>query len=210
MISRLRPFGGFGVTGLGGDALVNGIADAITQMEGYIPPNAKYPQGSLAYQNNNPGNIRFARSSYNYPGATQGAGGFARYPSLATGRSALEHQIQVQINAGQNLTQFFNQYAPSFENNTPGYIAFVANQVGVDPAIPLKNYQNGSAQFGQSSPTLTTPDPLLPFNPSDDSSSTPSDSSNETSITDSIANADPIMLGTVAVLTLGVMYVLFG
>lgn len=203
MISRLRKFG---VSGLAGDTLVNGIADAITQMEGTIPPNAKYPQGSLAYQNNNPGNIRFNRSGYNYPGASQGAGGFARYPDAGTGRLALEHQIQVQINAGQNLTQFFNQYAPSFENNTPGYIAFVARQVGVDPSMPLKNYQNGSATIG--TPSLTTPDPLLPFDPSSDT--TPPSPSDNPSFTDTLSDIDPVMLGGGVVLGLGLLYVLFG
>lgn len=137
-----------------GDALTSAIASAITKMEGYIPPNSSYPNGSLAYQNNNPGNIRYVQGGYNYPGAVPGAGGFARYPDLATGQAALQHQIDVQIASGQNLTQFFNQYAPSNENNTQAYIASVASQTGIDPSIPLKSVQ---AQYtGPGSVDLST------------------------------------------------------
>lgn len=186
-----------------GDALVDSIAAAIQTQEGYIPPNAKYPQGSLAYQNNNPGNIRFLKSGYNYPGASQGAGGFARYPDFATGWAALQHQIQVQINAGQNLTQFFNQYAPSFENNTPGYIASVAMQTGIDPSIPLINYQNGTATTGSSD--SSTVDPTFVT----DASTVPTDATG-TSLTDTISNMDPVTVGAVVVLGLGTLYVLFG
>lgn len=207
MISRLRKFG---VQGLAGDTLVNGMADAITQKEGTIAPNAKYPQGSLAYQNNNPGNLRFVRNGYNYPGASQGVGGFARYPDVATGRAALEHQIQVQINAGQNLTQFFNQYAPSFENDTPGYIAFVAGQVGVDPSIPLKNYQNGSASIGTFDPSSIPSIPSIPSSPNDVTDSFQQPTSDDPSFISFISDMDPVIVGGTVVVGLGLLYVLYG
>jgi hypothetical protein len=139
---------------LHGTDLVSAIASAITKMEGTIPPGPGYPNGSLAYQNNNPGNLIYNRNGWNYPGATLGAGGFARFPDPATGQAALDHQIQVQIDSGQNLTQFFNQYAPGGTVNEAGgvqtnaatqnYINMVSQSIGIDPSVPLKSVQDGS------------------------------------------------------------------
>jgi hypothetical protein len=141
MLQSLRTFGAFlptSLSGLGADpATVAALAAAITKMEGTIPPGPGYPNGSLAWQNNNPGNIRMVVGGYNYPGCTPGAGGFCAYPDQSTGQAALAHQIGVQVDKGQNLTQFFNQYAPASENNTANYIATVAAQTGIDPNVPL-------------------------------------------------------------------------
>ena len=195
MLTRMRPLGawGAGMGSLKGTDVVSSIAAAITQMEGYIAPNAQYPNGSLAYQNQNPGNIRWNPNGYNYPGATPGAGGFAKYPDLATGQAALNHQIQVQIDSGQNLTQFFNQYAPSSENNTANYIAFVAQQTGIDPSVPLQQYQSGAVSPG---------DQVASASPTTDSTGS--------SITDLIANTDPVVLGGVGLAALGLLWVMFG
>jgi hypothetical protein len=208
MVTRLRPLGAYGMGRLG-DALVDSMAAAIQQMEGYIPPNAQYPKGSLAYINQNPGNLRFA----NQPGAVQGQGGFAAFPSYAAGYAALQNQIQYQINAGQNLTQFFNQYAPSIENNTPGYIAFVAQQTGIDPTVPLINYQNGSATIGASSTSSSSSSSSSTDSTGGSTSSTVDLSSLSdigTSITDAISNADPTVLIVAGVIAAGVAYVLWG
>lgn len=125
----------------------NGLGDitsalnaAIQKVEGVYPPGTPgYPNGSLAWQNNNPGNIRYVANGYNYPGCVPGAGGFCKYPDIATGSAALDHQIGVQVSAGQNLNQFFNQYAPGNENNTAAYIASVSQQTGIDPSVPLNS-----------------------------------------------------------------------
>ena len=80
----LRPFkpailftvriSGLGAPTILDDATVNTIAQAIQQQEGYYP-------GSLAYTNNNPGNLIYAGQS----GAVQGSGGFAKFPDYSTG-----------------------------------------------------------------------------------------------------------------------------
>lgn len=136
--------------------LTSSLNAAIQKVEGVYPPGTPgYPNGSLAWQNNNPGNIRYVANGYNYPGCVPGAGGFCKYPDMATGSAALDHQIGVQVAAGQNLDQFFNQYAPSTDNNnTASYIASVSQQTGIDPSVPL-NSVGGSSTGGSSS----TPDP---------------------------------------------------
>lgn len=201
MIQRLRKLGAWGVSGLG-DTLVDSMAASIQQMEGYIAPNAQYPNGSLAYQNNNPGNLRFA----NQPGATQGAGGFAKFPSYSAGYTALQNQIQGQISSGQNLTQFFNQYAPPSENNTTNYISTVAGQVGVDPTVPLSQYQSGAATIGSSTSSPSSTVASVASDSGDDPSSTsliPSFyfsnltstlSTDFSSVSDAVTNADPTTL----------------
>jgi hypothetical protein len=123
------------------------LANAIQQVEGYIPPNVQYPNGSLAYQNNNPGNLRYAGQV----GATQGAGGFAYFPSYDAGYQALENQITIQANQGQTLSQFINQYAPPTDNNnTSAYLQTLVNATGATPSTPLTNI------IGSGGDTLTT------------------------------------------------------
>jgi hypothetical protein len=114
------------------------MAAAIRQMEGTNPAFAA---------NNNPGNLVYIGQA----GAVPGAGGFAKFSTPAAGEAALESQIQYQVNQGQNLTQFFNQYAPGGTVNAAGgvqtsaatqnYINTVSLQLGLDPSTPLNSIQ---------------------------------------------------------------------
>ncbi len=113
---------------------INTLATQIQKIEGYYPPGTPgYPNGSLAWQNNNPGNIRFA----NQPGAVQGAGGFAKWPTYDAGYQGLLNQINYQAAKGQDLSQFINQYAPPTENNTNQYLASLVQATGASPTTPL-------------------------------------------------------------------------
>ena len=136
--------------------LVSSMAAAITQMEG-VNPNF--------VGNNNPGNIVFIGSNQNgQSGVTRGAGGFAQFSTLASGQAALDSQIQYQINQGQSLTDFFNQYAPGNTKNAAGgvqtpaatqnYINFVSGQLGIDPSVPLNSVQDSYSGPG----SVDTPD----------------------------------------------------
>lgn len=109
-------------------ATVNSIAQAIQQQEGYYP-------GSLAYTNNNPGNLIYAGQS----GATQGAGGFAAFPDYATGYQALLNQIQLYASRGMTISQMMAVYAPAGQgNNDPtAYANTVAAAVGASPDTAL-------------------------------------------------------------------------
>jgi hypothetical protein len=118
-------------------AAVDAIAAAIQQHEGYYP-------GSLAYQNNNPGNLVYAGQ----PGASPGAGGFARFDTYANGLQAEKNQItldavrgsDVSGNPVNSVSDLISSWSPASQNgqaNTDAYIAAVALQTGYDPNAPL-------------------------------------------------------------------------
>lgn len=89
----------------------------------------------LAQLNNNPGNLRFAGQ----PGATQGEGGFARFPTPQAGVQALQRQIQLDASRGLTLAQFINKYAPPVENDTGLYLQQMAQATGATPNTPVRN-----------------------------------------------------------------------
>lgn len=197
------------LVGLGQSSLVSQMAAAITKVEGYFPPGTPgYPNGSVAYQNNNPGNLMYAGQAGASPG---GAAGFAKFDTLADGQAALNNQIQSQINKGQNLQQFFYQYAPPNTSNAAGaqqtqsatdaYIATVSQQLGIGPSVPLNQVQTGN------------------YSPSSDSSGS-SDASNGGTFSDLVASAqsslsnidlsDPTTDAVLGVVGLALIYLVFG
>jgi hypothetical protein len=115
---------------------VNSIAAAFQQQEGYYP-------GSLAYLNNNPGNLVYAGQ----PGASPGAGGFAYFPSYAAGYQALTNQITLDATRGTDingnpittLSQLISSWAPPSQNPTATYISNVSAATGFDPNAPLSS-----------------------------------------------------------------------
>ena len=121
---------------LGLGDLTTSIAQAIAQQEGFNKP------GTLAQRNNNPGNLRSG------PGQTGTSGGFAVFPDAASGWSALDHQVDLNIGRGLTLQQFFAGgngypgYAPSADSNNPtAYANFVASQAGISASVPLNTLQ---------------------------------------------------------------------
>lgn len=102
------------------------------------------PSGTLAFKNNNPGNLRYVGQA----GASQGVGGFARFDSPEAGFQALISQIQLDANRGLTLSQFINKYAPPSENNTSQYIQQAISATGASANTPLRNIDiNILAQF---------------------------------------------------------------
>lgn len=106
--------------------------------------------------NNNPGNLRAG------PGQIgTDANGFAIFPDLATGRAALDHQIQLNIDRGLSLEEFFGGkpgvyagYAPAADKNNPGlYADTVAGWLDIDPTVPLSQ-QIGSTSSNSAFPAL--------------------------------------------------------
>ena len=114
------------------------LAAAIQTQEGYAP-------GTLAYQNNNPGNLIYAGQ----PGATPGAGGFAAFPTYQDGLNALYNQLNLYATGtcgacnGQPLTiaQMTAIYAPAGQgSNDPGvYATNIANATGASVNTPLSD-----------------------------------------------------------------------
>jgi hypothetical protein len=119
---------GLGAPSILDDTTVNTIAQAIQQQEGYYP-------GSLAYTNNNPGNLIYAGQS----GAVPGSGGFAKFPDYTTGYQALLNQIQLYASRGMTIQDMMNVYAPAGQgsNDPTVYAMAIANAVGASPSTPL-------------------------------------------------------------------------
>lgn len=117
-------------------AAVAAIGTAIQNQEGYYP-------GSVAYRNNNPGNLVYAGQ----PGASPGVGGFAAFDSLADGQAALQKQITLDATRGTDvngnptttLAELITSWAPPSENDTASYIANVSASTGFDPNAPLSS-----------------------------------------------------------------------
>jgi hypothetical protein len=107
---------------------VTALANAIQTQEGYYP-------GSVAYANNNPGNLVYAGQ----PGASPGAGGFASFSSYSAGYQALENQITLDATRGTDVNgnpiltvgDLISSWAPaSAGNDTASYISSVSTQTG--------------------------------------------------------------------------------
>jgi hypothetical protein len=130
------------------------LASAIQTQEGYYP-------GSVAFTNNNPGNLVFAGQ----PGATAGANGFAVFDSYQDGLNALYNQLNLYATGacgacgGQPLTisQMANIYAPAGQgSNDPSlYATNMAAALGVSPDTLLSSALSGS---GSGSPATTGDD----------------------------------------------------
>jgi hypothetical protein len=137
-----------GLSGLGSSFTVTPqlqtLAQTIQTQEGYYP-------GSLAYQNNNPGNLVYAGQA----GATKGAGGFADFATYQDGLNALYNQLNLYATGacaacgGQPLTiqQMADIYAPAGQgsNNPQQYAASMAAALGVTPDTLLSSALAGDA-----------------------------------------------------------------
>lgn len=127
---------------LGGLGDINTVAAAVKAQEGYAP-------GTLAYINNNPGNLVPAGQ----PGCTAGAGGFCAFPTYAAGYQALENQLSLDASQGYTLLQFTTKYLGGDPNNpgtAPGgdpnaYAANLAAATGLSVNDPLSTALNGGA-----------------------------------------------------------------
>jgi hypothetical protein len=109
---------------------VDPYSGTIQTIEGWYP-------GSKSYQNNNPGNLKFA----DQPGASGAdSQGFARFPDYQTGMAALHKQIALDASRGLSIQDFAKKYAPSQDGNDPtSYAAQLAKAAGRKPTDPLGN-----------------------------------------------------------------------
>ena len=87
--------------------------------------------GTLAWRNNNPGNIKdsdFVRRK----GALGNNKGFAVFPDYETGRQAMKDLFETNSYENINVKKALQRYAPKNENDTEKYIDFVENSSGLD------------------------------------------------------------------------------
>jgi peptidoglycan hydrolase-like protein with peptidoglycan-binding domain len=106
-------------------------------MEGYFAPgqNPDYPQGSLSWINNNPGNLVYEGQQ----NACPSNGRFAKFVTYQDGYDAMKNLLiwactgQTSLyNAQGSLLDFYSVYAPDSDNNNSNqYAEFVAKTMGI-------------------------------------------------------------------------------
>lgn len=97
-----------------------------------IPQSDGTSTNQLAFQNNNPGNLRL--STPPQTGASQGTGGFASFDTPADGYAALINDVTVKVtnNPNDTLLDLINKYAPASDGNDPTtYANTVATALGI-------------------------------------------------------------------------------
>lgn len=115
--------------------LIDSLAQSIATMEGFFKPN------TIAQRNNNPGNLRRW-------GANPVQNGYAVFNTPEEGWAALRKQIQLNVNRGLTLEEFFGGktgvypgYAPSADSNDPAnYARFVAGRAGIAVNQPITSF----------------------------------------------------------------------
>ena len=136
--------------------LIHSIAYAIAQMEGFFLSEAearrrgiRWP--TIAQRNANPGNIRRWQG---YP-QTDGYVDFMKWAKYDLQKATFEGWRVLKVLIGQyidgrytkgkspTLYEMFERYAPASDKNEPRrYAEFVAQRVGIDPNVPLKEVIN--------------------------------------------------------------------
>lgn len=152
---------------------LNALASAHQDHEGFIEPNDKNPKGSLAYRNNNPGNLRLTSANASQYGAVAGDGGFARFPTYEAGFEALKGDLYAKLTGGSShinysanptILDYIKVYAPSSDGNDPkGYASVVVRamkQAGFDISLdtPLSQI---AAQLEGMSTVASAPEPVM-------------------------------------------------
>ncbi len=92
-------------------------------------------EAQLAFENNNPGNLKFAGQEK----ATRGEGGFAKFPNAAWGWEALRDQIELDRQRDLTLRSFVEKFAPATENDVDVYTNSLTSQLGVEANAKLSN-----------------------------------------------------------------------
>jgi len=128
------------------------IAATIQKVEGYYP-------GSLAYRDNNPGNLIFVGQ----PGAVQGPPMpgtkyyYASFPSYDAGYQALLSQVKTYGSQGLTIQQMMNKYAPATDangnptgNDPTGYANSIAASLGVSTDTTVADALAGSSSVDPS------------------------------------------------------------
>lgn len=147
------------------NALIDSLALAIARMEGYLDASGAIRSGTVAYRNNNPGNLR----SW---GSNPVVGGYASFPTASAGWVALKRQIELNIGRGLTLEEFFGGkpgvyggYAPGADSNDPaGYARNVAQWTGIPLGQPL-NQVGSAAAGGSTSQPIDPTQTQTPYTP---------------------------------------------
>jgi hypothetical protein len=114
--------------------IIEALGDAISRFEGWIPPgvDAKFPRGSRAWRNRNPGNLRPVGTNVTFDAQGEARqvvpvddANYRVFATLADGWFALRSDISAKLAGSHGLTDqstlrnFFDIYAPSDDSNDP-------------------------------------------------------------------------------------------
>jgi hypothetical protein len=97
--------------------------------------------GARAWRNNNPGNLRHFAFSKSH-GSIGEAGGFAVFPDLSTGRTALKALLRTETYAKLSIEDAVKRYAPPSENSTNSYASKLKQLTGLDIATKLADLKD--------------------------------------------------------------------
>lgn len=149
---RLHGLGALGIPGA-----LDTIAQTIQQVEGYYP-------NTLAYVNNNPGNLIYTSYYASAYGAVPGSGGFAKFPDYDTGYAALLHQIQVDAARGDSIYDLTYSWLGHGQGGDPvSYANTIADALGVTVGTKVQSLitDGGDGTL----PPITTPPSDIGSNP---------------------------------------------
>ena len=111
------------------DAYADGRATIYKTPEGKL---IRREGGTLAWRNNNPGNIRMTEWARANGAIGVGPSGFAIFPTPEIGKQAIVNLLREGKNYRNNTIEgAISRYAPPSENNTAAYISFVTNKLGL-------------------------------------------------------------------------------
>jgi hypothetical protein len=126
-----------------------GVASAAPAATPVTSPAAAAARG---VRNNNPGNIKYGRFAVDHGATRKDADGFAIFPSMSMGQTAMEALLGSYLSSGSNtIRKAISKWAPATENDTAAYIAAVSKQMGIgaDQSLTSANIAGLSAAIGR-------------------------------------------------------------
>lgn len=92
------------------------------------------------FRNNNPGNLRWS-GAFTWQGQVgQDPEGYVIFDTMENGVRAMTKNLRTYFGRGTNtIRAIITRYAPSHENPTDAYVAFLAKNLNVSPDAPLSD-----------------------------------------------------------------------
>jgi hypothetical protein len=118
------------------------LDEAMAAFEGFGKP------GTIATNQNNPGNLSCGPWSEQHGATGCGTGNIATFPDVPTGSKAMSDLIGVYAGSGYTLSEMIGKWSPaSGAGNSPestqNYIDFVSGKLGVDPNVKVSDISGG-------------------------------------------------------------------
>lgn len=102
--------------------------------------------GSLAWRNNNPGNIKCGDFSRNVGAIGCGPSGFAVFSDEMAGEKAIHALLKTNSYNNLSIAEAMARYAPPKENNTELYINQITKATGLDRNTPMNTLSDAQRE----------------------------------------------------------------